>query len=304
VSEIRDIVINIVAAILMFVAGMISRGVVGFAQLHRDRAFWGRRLLRGRTYLFIGSFVRFNHLEPSGFVGLGDLRALQDVTATLEKNRAKFEVAYSSRIQETQLRDNIVLLGLDETNSLAVGMLERLGSGFQVDTNAMTITDSATGKTYSPEWEVDPLNGDGPYRDFDGSWFISVKDDGFRQALRFRADYGVLVRSENPFAPNKTLVMMAGIYGFGSWRAAQLPKDKDFQRRCAGLNSFECLFRVEVQQNQLLTTSILVIRGLPRRSEMRSPLVSTDHSGETHCELQLPCGLADSPPYAKPADES
>ncbi|BBH70614.1 hypothetical protein ACTI_72990 [Actinoplanes sp. OR16] len=296
----RDLLINIAAAVVVFVAGAISRELLGHFKARHDRAFWGRRLLRGRTNLFIGSFTRLNHLEPSGWVGGGDVRALQCLTSTLDRNGADFEVAYASRISEEQLHENIILLGLDETNSLAVGMFERLGSGFRMNAETMTITDLPTGEIYRPEWDVNELNGADPRLDYDGSWFITAGSDGTQVARRFRTDYGVLVRAENPFAPGRTLIMMAGIYGFGSWRAAQLPRDEEFLRRCAGLRNFECLFRVEVQQGQLLATSILVLRPLPGiRTDPGSPALSREPSGEGHSGSPPPYGPPDSPRGAR-----
>lgn len=143
----QDLVINVVAASIVFVFGVVTREVLGFLHSWRGRSFWGRRLIRGKTFLFIGTFTRFNYLEPSSFIGLGDSRALHEVAATLGKHGASFEIAYASRISGGQLRENMILLGLEETNSLTAGLLQRLGSGFRVNTEEMTITDLHTGTT-------------------------------------------------------------------------------------------------------------------------------------------------------------
>lgn len=301
----KDLVINIAAAILVFAAGAASREVMRFIKTRRDRTFWGRQLLRGRTFLFIGAFERFKHLEPSGFVGLGDVRAKDVVTAILRRNGAEFQTAYSARISEDQLHENMVLLGFDDTNSLTVGMLERLGSGFSVDCDAMTISDLHSGNVYSAEWDVEVLSDAQLRRDLDSTWFISAETSGVRSARRFYADYGVLVRCTNPFAPKRTLIMMAGLYGFGTWRAAQLAEDDWFLQCCADLKNFECLFRVEVHQDQLLTSSILVLRPLPerpdlsRRVEIGRPLPEGFRFGSLP-----PYGPAESPQDPTIHDES
>jgi hypothetical protein len=296
VEGLQDLVVNIVAAIVVFTSGVAARETVRLVKSQRSRSFWGRRLLRGKTFLFIGSFLRLNHLEPSGFVGGGDMRALQEISSVLARNGATFEVAYSSRISGHELHENMVLLGLDETNSLTVGMFERLGSEFRVDSDAMTITDMHTGSVYGAEWEVDSLDATSSRRDLDSSWFITTETDGSRSARRITADYGVIVRGDNPFAPGHTLIMMAGIYGFGTWRAAQLVHEDDFLRRCGQVRNFECLFRVEVHQEQLLTTSIIALR--PLGESPREPILPSDgdHFGSR------PLYAPDDSPRAATAD--
>ena len=222
----------------------------------------GRRLLRGRTCLFLGAFTRFNHLEPSSFIGLGDNHAVHELATKLGRFGASFDIAYTSRMTEGQQRENMILVGLDEVNSLTPSVLEKVGSGFRANVESMTIEDVRTGRRYSSDWDLDLLEGT-PVRDFDEGWFISVGVNGGRTARRFRADYGVLVRGQNPFAPRRTLLVIAGIYGFGTWAGAQLPFDEEFLRRCAGYRNFECLYRVEVHKGQLLDTSIVMLRSLP-----------------------------------------
>ncbi len=71
-GDVRDLVINLLAAMIAFVSGILARELYSMARSRHGRAFWGRRMLRSRTVLFVGEFPRFNHLEPSGLVGLGD----------------------------------------------------------------------------------------------------------------------------------------------------------------------------------------------------------------------------------------
>ena len=259
---VEDLVINIVAAVIVFVCGVGARELLSFARSWRGRVFWGRKLLRGRTVLFQGAFTRFNHLEPSSFIGIGDNHAVQQLAKTLGQLGARFDVAYASQISDGQHRENLILVGSDEVNSLTPSVFDKIGSGFRVNIDAMTIEDVATGDSYASVWESEPMDGPAD-RDLDESWFISIASDGTRTARRFLVDYGILVRGQNPFAPQRALIVIAGLYGFGTWAGATLPLDPGFLRRCAGLRNFECLYRVEVHQGQLLATSIVALRSLP-----------------------------------------
>ena len=139
----------------------------------------------------------------------------------------------------------------------------------------MTIEDLESGEIYSPEWEEDVLQGDSG-RDLDGSWSIGVGPDGKRSARRFRVDYGILIRAASPFAPDRRLFVLAGIYGFGTWAGARLPLDEHFLRLSARYDDFECLYRVEVHQNQLLAISVVALRDLPWQ---RRPLPRGEGTG-------------------------
>ena len=219
-------------------------------------------MLTTRILLFVGEFPRFNHLEPSGLVGLGDFHAVHEMTTGLSALGSSFKIVHAAHVPDGQHRENMILLGGTEVNSLASTILDKAGSAFRLDNNAMTITDSHTQETYHTEWDVDTL--DNPtHQDFDHSWFISTDSAGARVARRFRTDYGILVRSPNPFAPNKSLVLICGIHGFGTWAGGRLPFDDEFLQATRGLGSFECLFQVQVHQRQLLKTDVVALRPLP-----------------------------------------
>src|SRR6188508_434252 len=105
--------------------------MLGRVRSRRGRRFWGAQIIRGRTYLFLGSFPRFNYLEPSGFIGLGDSHAVHELATMLGMYGASFDIAYASKMVDGQQRENIILVGLDEVNSLIPVVFERIGSGFR-----------------------------------------------------------------------------------------------------------------------------------------------------------------------------
>jgi hypothetical protein len=297
----QDLLINIVAAVIVFVAGVGARGLLGYIRSWRGRAFWGRKMLRGRTYLFIGTFARLNHLEPSGFVGAGDSHAVHELATTLGRLGSSFKIVYASHVSDGQQLENLILLGLDEVNSLTSRVFERIGSGFRVDVDAMTIVDRDTGETYGAEW--DGMQGSA-LADAGPGWSGLVDPNGVVNGRGLRADYGLLIRGQNPFAPDRALVVMAGVYGYGTWAAARLPLDPDFQKRCVGLGNFECLFRVEVHQDQILATSIVSLRPLPTPPAPLSSPVPAQRRPDVHSEPPAPCAPGDSPPAAMADDHA
>ncbi|HEX5198956.1 MAG TPA: hypothetical protein VFW27_03365 [Actinoplanes sp.] len=152
-SDVRDLVINLVAAVIVFVAGVLTRGFFQLARARRGRTFWGKRTLRSRSLLFVGEFPRFNHLEPSGLVGLGDVHAVHEMTNGLAALGSSFEIAYASEVSDGQYRQNMILLGGTEVNSLTATLLEKTGSGFRMDNDSMTLEDRKTRTVYASEWD-------------------------------------------------------------------------------------------------------------------------------------------------------
>src|SRR6185437_3394610 len=151
VRSIEELVVNIFAAIVVFALGVGARSAVSYIRSRRGRRFWGRHIIGGRTRLFLGSFDRDYILEPSGFVGLGDNHALYELATELGRLGVFFEIAYASRLMDNQHRENLILLGFGDVNSLAPIVLAKIGTGFVVDVDDMTITDTQTRKVYETE---------------------------------------------------------------------------------------------------------------------------------------------------------
>jgi hypothetical protein len=263
VDNVLDLTSDVIAAVLVFGLGLSTRSLVGTVRSWRGRRFWGREILRGRTRLFLGSFPRFNHLEPSGFIGLGDTRAVHELATNLGQLGVSLELAYAPNLMDGQHNENLILLGSAEVNTLTAPVVEGIGTSFTLNPGPMTIDDRRTGTTYAADWDVHPIE-DGAIQGLDNTWSIATAADGSRVAQRFRADYGFLVRARSPFVPERTAIVIAGIYGFGTWAGARLTTDAGFLRRCAQQESFdiECLYRVDVLHGQLLKTTIMELRPL------------------------------------------
>jgi hypothetical protein len=66
-------------------------------------------------------------------------------------------------------------------------------------------------------------------------------------------DYGKLVWARNPYASDRVVIMICGIYGFGTWGGAKLLTSEKFLRKCEELGDsfeFECVYRVGVHEGK------------------------------------------------------
>jgi hypothetical protein len=262
--SVEELIVNIVAAIIVFALGVGARSAVTYIRSRRGRRFWGRQIMKGQTRLFLEPFHRDYALEPSGFVGLGDSHAVYELATELGRLGVFFEIAYASRLVDRHHHDNLILLGFGDMGSLAPTVLEMIRTNFVVDADGMTITDTYTNKVYGPEWEERSIAHDA-FPTFGDNWSIVTKDGNERFARRLRADYGLLIRTRSPFKHDRTLIVIAGIFGYGTWAGARLPLDDVFLHQCENVDGFsvECLYRVQVLQGQLIATSVETLRAIP-----------------------------------------
>jgi hypothetical protein len=132
-------------------------------------------------------------------------------------------------------------------------------------------------------------------------------DDGDLEGMppirRFKTskqiDYGIIIRTFNPFNPDRVVIIIAGAYGYGTWGGIDLIRQDPFLRKCEQLDltasgasaanigpvmlgwrrvkallggrkgigqdwaPFECIFRVRVFDDRPLVPEIMTVRPLP-----------------------------------------
>ena len=241
-DQVVNLGIGVAASGVSFVLGVMLRTFVDNYRVRRSRAFWGRGIGDGRTVILLGSFSEElitssvhrsgSDFEPSGIVGLGDARAAHELAAYFSRLGVSAQIAYANSPLAGLGKSNIVLLGAEETNPLVKGPFADVTHTFRYDTSLpMTLHDEQKHESYKAE-----LTGD-----------------------QIAVDYGTLIRARNPYAPEHTLVMIGGIYGFGTWGGVRLLNDKRFLKRCAQLSGksrngdsfdLECVYRVHVHQRE------------------------------------------------------
>jgi hypothetical protein len=239
--------VGIAASGISFVLGVMLRTFTDNYRSRRNRAFWGKGIGNGKAIILLGSLsdeliARAPEFEPSGIVGLGDARAAHELAAYFTRLGVTADIVYANSPLAGRGSSNIVLLGAEETNPLIKGAFDDVGSKFRYETSLpMTLHDGLRHKSYVAE-----LRGD-----------------------QVAVDYGTLIRTQNPYAPEHTLVMIGGIYGFGTWGGVRLLNDKRFIKQCALLGDkskngsvfeLECVYSVHVHQGEPEFVRALEIR--------------------------------------------
>lgn len=245
-SPIFDLGTNLAASALAFVVGVSARSALHYLQTYRSRSFWGAGVRKGKTVLCLGSFkasdlgpyMKVEEFEPTGLAGLGDAKAVHELTALLSKIGIDIHMSYADSPPAGETRDNLVLLGGDETNDLVV-VAKQTGTTSNIEfqgASPIILYDQFTRTSYKTQWEMG----------------------------RITVDYGRFIRKGNPYNPDRTLVMISGIYGFGTWGGVRLLNDKDFLRKCAALEVFdmECIFEVRVIHGEPEIVRPIAIRPL------------------------------------------
>jgi hypothetical protein len=246
-SSVFNLGINLALSALAFLLGISLRSMLHYLRTYRSRRFWAG-VRKGKTVLCLGSFkasdlgpyMKVEDFEPTGLAGLGDSKALHELTAMLSKMGIYIHMSYSDSPLSGETRNNLVLLGEDQVNDLVAvtwqtGTISNLE--YQIVADLITLHDRFSGTTYSAQRE----NGE-----------VTV-------------DYGRMIRSTNPYNPERTLVMISGIYGFGTWGGGvRLLEDKYFLRSCEALEvfDFECVFEVRIVRGEPEIVRPMAIRPL------------------------------------------
>jgi len=238
VNDVRDIGINLLATAIAFGLGTGTRTVVHSVRTWRSRRFWGG-VLKGRLTLFLGALPRLRDLEPSGLIGLGDTHAVHELTDTLTGLGATFEMSYAEKLSDGQQHHNLILVGAHEVNQIVDAIQDDAQFTYRFLPDPMRIHDVQTGVDHVPEWD--------PKRE--GELLL---------------DYGTLSRLPNPYHHRSTVVILSGVYGFGTWGGARVISDAEFLRRCRRLGTYdvECLFAVRILQGIVLSVRVLDVRPL------------------------------------------
>jgi len=194
-------------------------------------------------------------------MGVGDTRAVYELTRSLTLMGTRLEIAYSSRLEDRQLERDLILLGGGDSNRIFSRIEESGRLQFRFQHGPLTLRDLSEGVEYRATFtEIDlsqasdvPLEG------------VNIFErDGRPVAGLIAADYGVLARMRNPYNPHRTLILIAGLYGYGTWGGARLIGDREFMKRCSQLRAeeFECLYKVEVLQNMPVAVYPVILRAL------------------------------------------
>ena len=210
-NDIRDVIINLVAAAIGAVAAWSVARFRRWRQERRARHFWGGMATRGVT-IVIGTQDReaLGSWEPAGLVGMGDVAGLIAIQRQLQGIGCQVEVSsVESLAPEDRTRD-LVLLGGPDANDLSRATMDRYGQGLSLTFpgaayHSVALHDETSGKRFVPRRGS---NGD------------------------LDLDHGLVLRVPNPLSSGgKTeILILAGCWGYGTTGAAQAVCDAEFQQ--------------------------------------------------------------------------
>lgn len=250
--------VNLVVAFVSFGAGWAWSGLRRWSRFRRHRRFW-KPFSAGGLRIVVGRFLsEFQHFEKSGFLGVGDAQGLAELQGILSAMDMDFEVRYADSLNATDLGSNLILVGGPDANALTARAVSGIPSTLRLgdpSSHEIAILDSQAGRLYAPV--TDTASGD------------LVKD------------HGVIIRSANPFAPGRQLLLVAGSYGYGTWAGLRQMASTSFLEEPAVAEGrpFECLVETEVFLDAPHGVRMLALRplrvgplhdGLPSRGAPRT----------------------------------
>lgn len=214
--QLREVALGLVTAAISFALGYAWRRIRQAYRTRSARRFW-RPLIEGPTLVVLSRFRDFSDFEPSGLIGAGDSRALQELTSYFSKIGLEVpEVVYDGSVTGDRLQRNLILLGGPDANELTKLVLAKCKAKLTVIPESAEIQDG--------EATLRPCLQDG--------------DVVF--------DCGAVLRLTSPFWSRNKVVIVAGGFGYGTWAAVQLTREPEFLKRSATLDDFECSFGVDV----------------------------------------------------------
>ncbi len=236
-----DIGVNLVAGLIGFFIGWIWQGLRKTFKLRKARKFW-KPIAKNEMRIVVGRHHKFKSFEPSGFLGVGSAIGLAELNTQLESlGLRNFSTTYPDRLNGDDLKSNLILIGGPDANAITNEAITRIKTTLKFgnpETHEIAIYDSQTQTTYAP----------------------TIK----KNSDELVKDYGVILKTSNPFAPKKQLLLIAGSFGYGVWAGVRYLKSKEFVADpiVSSGKSFECLVEVDMVLDTPQNIKPIVLREL------------------------------------------
>jgi hypothetical protein len=290
---------GLITGVLAFVLGLLWRRINKIALNYRARRFWHPVMSRD-VQLVMSRFRGLQGFEASGMIGAGDAVAMHNLSEYFTRiGFRSFKISYNDQLGYGEalgqsLQTDLILLGGPDSNTLTNEVVKRLSLGIAFkeiyqshptvllepriwDPTADTSSDGDD-PAQAPVIQrimrrVGVTLASEPPRE---QWRIPVILDITDQKLyrpvmngdQIVTDCGVIIRAPNPFDESKTVVILCGSYGYGTWAAVQLAQRKDFLSQIPhGSGSLECVFEVDVVRDTPQRPQLKFVRRSPGQGE-------------------------------------
>jgi hypothetical protein len=211
-GQLINILGGLLTTLIGYFIGRMWQRVIDRVPYRKARNFWGA-MLASEIQVVVSRFYSPLFAEPTGIIGGGDSAAEREISAYFGKLGLKnVEVVHVGE-GTLNLDKNLILLGGPDMNAVTEAALELIMPRLEfVD----------PGKDIPIEvHDLDPIPGS------EERYISSAKIDRGRAT-----DYGIVIRTRNPFNDKKGIAIFAGAYGYATWGGIELAKDEDFLRKC------------------------------------------------------------------------
>jgi hypothetical protein len=219
-GQFTNVIVGLSTAFIGYIIGRLWQRFADWLRYRNAKRFLAP-VLKGGLQVIVSRFSIAKFPEPTGVVGGGDALALRELASLFgDVGFKNFNTVYVDE-GRVDRRTNLVLLGGLDTNQVttdAMGLIRP----------AVTIYDPGPGI----KMEVHDLTPE------KSSGKVSANEKTPRHIYKATAnvDYGIIVRAHNPFNPDKSVIIIAGAYGYGSWGGMDLIREDSFQQKCKQLD--------------------------------------------------------------------
>jgi hypothetical protein len=283
-AQLVNVIVGLATALIGYVIGRVWQQAVDRLRYRRARNFLGPAV-RGGVQVVASRFSVAEFNEPTGVVGGGDALALRELSTFFDAIGLKqIDTVF---VDEGRLnaRGNLILLGGLDTNRVTMTAIDLFKPN-------VTVVDPGPGMPMEVHDLAPPV---GPKINEEKS----LKIHSYK-AIPGQVDYGIVIRTPNPFDTSKAMIIIAGAYGYGTWAGIDLIQQSAFLRKCEQLDlqlsdtadratwlkarfrrigatilrsannrswpGVECIFKVQVFDDRPTAPEIIVFRALSRPS--------------------------------------
>ncbi|MFD0074568.1 hypothetical protein ACFVIY_19265 [Streptomyces sp. NPDC127166] len=242
-ASLHDLLINLAAAGIAFAAGASRRRISFGLRTRALRAFW-RPVVNGGFWVAVGSFMEdeYYRRERAGFAGLGDIEAYVKLKSQLHRVGIRdFDLGPGHQVSNEQRKQNLILIGGPHSNPMTALILQSLSTTLQFG--------AADGPGGKDTTIYDSL--------LNASTDCRVGPDE-----RLQSDQGLIIRCTNPFAAEKTVLILAGSWGYGTTAAADLMESGDFLKHpvVRSKSPFEAVFSCQIVEGAVGEITLGAVR--------------------------------------------
>jgi hypothetical protein len=249
-SGARDVALNLLAALLGALLLALWRRVHVRLRYRASRAFW-LPLLRPPCHIVLAEFHSdtIHNFELAGLTGLGEFYSVVRMISEFSGSQLPTNLPLSTEGQSSpeMLTENLIILGGPDVNAFALKMMNASIASVAIVRNQQDkniVVDLDSGVEYGPSVSSATVSG----KDVD--------------VIR---DYGLIIRTKNPFNARREVLIISGAYGYGVIAGMQVCLEEasllqDFlSRNSEGL---ECIVSYSITDSPPGLANIELIRPL------------------------------------------